>query len=259
MPDLPDEGHELDVVVHERVKGKGLLRVPRLYAVGALLLDDLEQAAVFLVCGEGALGAVSNNEILVRIGGFAVEKPAGLDRARAVQVVDRIRGHVLDDVLAGVELADVLDLAGLVVLRLHADALRLHAEVDVLGHQDDPVRPVLAREVMRQGEYPVIGVVLPEYSPQLLAHLHVGVHDEESAGPEPHALAQEVVADERIELAGEFARVVVDDLVAALELVDFFEQGYGDDDVMLFEGVDAPVIIENDVGVENENFIGITL
>jgi hypothetical protein len=70
---------------------------------------------------------------------------------------------------------------------------------------------------------------------------------------------RDLVADERIELAGEFARVVVDDLVAALELVDFFEQGYRNDDVMLFEGVDAPVIIEDDVGVENENFIGITL
>jgi hypothetical protein len=70
---------------------------------------------------------------------------------------------------------------------------------------------------------------------------------------------RDLVADERIELAREFARVVVDDLVAALELVDFFEQGNRNDDVMLFEGVDAPVIIEDDVGVENENFIGITL
>src|SRR5208337_4271709 len=58
-----------------------------------------------------------------------------------------------------------------------------------------------------------------------------------------------------VELAGKLARVEVDDLVALLELVDLLQHGDGDHDRVLLEGVDAVVVVEDDVRVQDEDLV----
>jgi hypothetical protein len=57
------------------------------------------------------------------------------------------------------------------------------------------------------------------------------------------------IAAQLIERAGELASVEIDGVVALLELVEFFEDSDGYDDVVLFKLCDTTAVMENYVGV----------
>ena len=67
-----------------------------------------------------------------------------------------------------------------------------------------------------------------------------------------HAAVKYAVARERVQRAREFARIEVDDLAAALEVVDFLNDGQRYDDVVVLKLVDAGRIVQNDVRVQDE-------
>lgn len=70
-----------------------------------------------------------------------------------------------------------------------------------------------------------------------------------------YACREEGVASEQIERAREFPRVIVALLFAFFEVIELFQHGDGYDDVVLFELIDAGTVVQNDVGVEDEDFL----
>jgi hypothetical protein len=67
-------------------------------------------------------------------------------------------------------------------------------------------------------------------------------------------LGQHVAAGEAVELADELAGLQVEDRVALLELVQLFEDGNGDGDVVFLEVEDGVEVVEDDRGVEDKDF-----
>jgi hypothetical protein len=76
--------------------------------------------------------------------------------------------------------------------------------------------------------------------------------DRTQALPQRAALGGEHVAGERVEAAKKLAGLEVDVFVAALELVEFLEHRDWNRDVVLLEIADAAAVVEDDVGVEDE-------
>ena len=237
------------------IQGEGLLRVPRLDPVRAPFLDVAERPFLRVVDGKRALVLVSDDEVLVREGVAAHGDLFQADGAFLEKLVDQPAIHVLEDVLALVQLVHAGDLARLVVLRLDPDALGLHADVDVLGDQDHAVLAVFLGKVERQGDDAMVGFVLPEHVAEERIPLDVRLHDESAAAGQRDPIAQELVPAHGIELAGELARVEVDGLVPFLELVDLLQHGDRDDNIVLLERADAVVVMKDDVCVEHEDFV----
>ena len=74
------------------------------------------------------------------------------------------------------------------------------------------------------------------------------------SGAEIDAAVKEFVAAEGVEGAEELAGVVVEGFVALFELIELLEDDDGHDDVVFFEVVEAGAVVEDDVGVEDEDF-----
>jgi len=69
-----------------------------------------------------------------------------------------------------------------------------------------------------------------------------------------NAVAKQLIAEKRVKLTGKLARIVVDDLIAPLELVYLLKQGDGYDNIMFLKGVEAPVVIEHHIGIKDKVF-----
>ena len=148
------------------------------------------------------------------------------------------------------------DLAGLVVLGGNPQRLGLHAQVDVLGDQYHLAVAAGSAEHVGQGEDAVVRLGAGES----LAHqrrLGLADLDEQAAVvvAQGEAFGQETRPRQAVELADELPRLGVDRVVAALEGVEFLEDDDGDGHVVLGEVVDAGVIVENHVGVEDEQLL----
>jgi len=70
--------------------------------------------------------------------------------------------------------------------------------------------------------------------------------------PDLYAAVKELVTAQQIKGADKLAGVKVQGVIALLELVKLFENGYGNNDVVLLELVDAGAVVKDDVGVEDE-------
>src|SRR5690554_7988038 len=67
-----------------------------------------------------------------------------------------------------------------------------------------------------------------------------------------HALAEELLSGQFVHLAYKLPGLKVDLLVALLELVELFEHGDGQHHVVVLKIVQALVVVQEHVGVENE-------
>ena len=83
--------------------------------------------------------------------------------------------------------------------------------------------------------------------------LAVGEDDaQEPPAGQRHALGERALGAERVQVAGDQAGVAAQLGQVALELVDLLDDVDRDDDVVVVEAEDAPRIVEQDVGVEDE-------
>ena len=164
-----------------------------------------------------------------------------------------IRIHVHDLPFEVVEVF-VVHPAGLVVLRGHADGLRLQAQVDVLGHQGHKTARVLLPHPQGGGQDPVVlGVVLEqvgEFGGEGVVGFDLDVAE---PLPEGDALGPELpLVGELVDVPHEGAGIEREGVVALLELVQFLDHGDGDHEVVLLEPLDRLVVVQDDVGVEDE-------
>ena len=120
--------------------------------------------------------------------------------------------------------SSIFYLSRFIVLSPDTDALRLHAQVDILGHETHAILAVLACHVVGYGEYAMIRFILPEELAYISVFLDVRVYDDGAARVENDALAEQAVAHQRVELTGELPGVVVDYFVAFFKVVHLFEQ-----------------------------------
>ena len=59
---------------------------------------------------------------------------------------------------------------------------------------------------------------------------------------------------ERVDDTHKFAGMEIDGFVALLEFVQFFENRNRYNDIVVLELVDASAVVQNDIGIENEDF-----
>jgi len=69
-----------------------------------------------------------------------------------------------------------------------------------------------------------------------------------------NAAVKELIGTYFIEIPDELAGIVVDDLAALFELVEFFKNRDRDDDVVFVKTMDAGIVVQDNVGVEDEDF-----
>jgi hypothetical protein len=114
---------------------------------------------------------------------------------------------------------------------------------------------VLLRDVVGDVEDAVVFLLdIGKEQLQVLVHLLVEANVEGAlVYAQGHAAVEELAGAQTIELAHELAGMVIDGLAAFLELIEFLQHGNGEDDVVLVEVVDARAVVEDDVGVEDED------
>ncbi len=252
---LPRDADELDLRVRQRIQGEGLLGVARGDAVGGQFVHPAQHGLFAVVGGERRLLAVAQDQVLVRHQRL-VEGQLGGRHRKGVRVhpIHQRLGHTLLEPDAGIERRDVLDVIVAVVLRHQAEGLGLHAQVDVLAHEDDLPAPVLpgepigdvqdlvVRRARLEGQAEVVVVLtahLDDDVAEVLANLDPGV--------------KQGLLGQAVECAQELARLEVDGFVTLLETVELLEHRDGNDDVVLLELVHALAVVKDDVGVEHEH------
>ena len=100
----------------------------------------------------------------------------------------------------------------------------------------------------------MVGGVLQESILQHIAAIAAKNHPH-TPHPRPQraALSREHIASQGIEPAEEFAGLKIDVFVAPLELVEFLEHRERDRHIMFFEIMDAAVVVEDHIGVEDKD------
>ena len=137
------QGHERDGGIQAGVQGEALLVVARADAVGLLRAHEHDLAPLVVIAG--ADGGTAQVELVQLVGlglllGDRLPVDAVVLPIGELLDVLGVRIHIHDLALEVVQVL-VVHAAGLVVLRGHADGLRLQAQVDVLGHQGDETGP----------------------------------------------------------------------------------------------------------------------
>lgn len=250
-----DEG---DVVVEEGGEGEGLFGVAGGDAEDGAFVDAFEGVGEGVEGDEGGFAGVFEDEVFVGDeGGIEGHFVGGEFEGDLVHGFDDIFGDVFDGAAAGVEGGDVGDVVGFVVLGGEADGFGLHAEVDVFADEDEGAVGFAGVEVEGDVEDLVVGFVGGEEAVEFFVDDGFdGDADGAAAAAEADAFGEEGVAAHAVEAADEFAGVEVDGFVAFFEVVEFFEDGDGEGDVVFLEVFEAAAVVEDDVGVEDEEFFG---
>ena len=76
--------------------------------------------------------------------------------------------------------------------------------------------------------------------------------DFSEARSDRHAAVEQVFAAQQIQCADKFSGMIVEDFTAFFELIEFFKNCYGDDDVVFRKLIDTGAVVKDDVGVKNE-------
>ena len=233
---------------------EGLLGVARRDAVGAHLLDALEQSRLGVVAGEGRLLRRLEDEVVVGRRRLDAERRGGERALHEERVEGRLVRH-LDREVAAAQLLDVADLDRLVVLGEQVERPCLEPQVDVLGDEDDAAAGLRLAQPQRGAEDAVVVGVAAEDARRLgqLAVVGQHAHAPRRRAVERDPLAQQVAAREGVELADELPRLQVHHAVALLELVELLEHGDRHRHVVLLEVLERLAVVEDHRGVEDED------
>jgi hypothetical protein len=68
-----------------------------------------------------------------------------------------------------------------------------------------------------------------------------------------HAAVEQLVGAENIKVPDELPGMIVNNLAAFFELIELFQDRDRYDDIMFIEMVDAGAVMENDIGIKDEN------
>ena len=149
-----------------------------------------------------------------------------------------------------------------IILRFEAQRTRLDAHVDVLGDQDDGAFGVQALLVDDHGEDLVVGLGGGQTGRQI-GRNRLRLQEQASArqllrGAEKFDTVFDaivVTADDVVENAGDLAGVARDFRKSLLVVVELFQRHDRQEDVVFFKAIDAGRIVQQDVGVENEELV----
>ena len=163
---------------------------------------------------------------------------------------------------AGVQQVGVVEhVIARVIFGADAERVGLDAQVDVLRDQDDVAVGVALAEVERDAEEGVVGGAGRHAVGQAAAHrLHVKVQAPRiqlrRVRRQPHAAADVALGlfHQLVQEPAHLAHVARDLGHADLGLVEFLEHDDGEVDVVLVEAQDRGRVVDQDVGVENEDF-----
>ena len=159
-----------------------------------------------------------------------------------------LRRHV-HHACARVELM-VIDLVVVEILGGDAEDVGLDAQVQVLRHQEDPSDKLLAQAV-GHGEDPVVRLLRVEAGREI-AHgvLVVELDAQPPARGKRHACRQTTRLAHPVELLGNDTGVAPDFVLPFLLVVDFLDDGHGDDHLVVFEGKEGPRVVKQHVRVQ---------
>ena len=166
--------------------------------------------------------------------------------------------------VAGVQQAEVVERAVvLVVLGRYAEDAGLDAQVDVLRHQHHRRAGARLAQFEDRGQdavvrHPAVGVRglggalrgLEQQAPDLRAAAQAQVLGPRQAQAGADATLA-VSFDQLVDEAADLARVTRDLGRALLGVVEFFENGHRDEDVVLFEAEQGGRVVHEHVGVEH--------
>jgi hypothetical protein len=67
-----------------------------------------------------------------------------------------------------------------------------------------------------------------------------------------HASVKQLVGTQIIKLSHKLTGMVIYDLASFFKVIEFFEDCYRNDDVVLFKVIDTGTVVQNNVGIEDE-------
>jgi len=127
------ERNELNVGVHQYIHGKGLFGVAWLNAVSADFIYALQPVALLVVGGKGVAVAALEQKVLVGAR-FQLQRSGIKPLATCVQRADLLGCHLYHFGIL-FNLVNVLYLPRKVVLRVHTQRFRLHAQIYIFAYQ----------------------------------------------------------------------------------------------------------------------------
>ena len=149
----------------------------------------------------------------------------------------------------------LLHTVGHVVLDLHPCSLGFHAQVDVLGHQGDEAVRIVVPYPDRGSKDPVVRDIVVEHVLHGLRERMVGLdlYVAQVLAYRHPVRSEGLAFGDAVDVAHEPSGVVGELVVAFLELVKFLDHHDRYHDVVVLELADSLVVVEDDVGVQDED------
>jgi hypothetical protein len=254
---LAGERHQLEIVIGEGIEGEGLLGVPRVDPVGALLVYAPQHSGAGDKGNQSRTGRALDHEKLVGHQRLLQIQARRVHLAlRAVEVGDHVCRRVLDGSIAPLEGRQVGHVIGGVVLGHQANGLGLHAQIHVLADQNHlPVGVVLGVAV-RRVEDCVVGLLASEHAGNVRMEILLEAdHDVAETGTDGQAAVEQLVGAQGVKRPHKLPRVKIEAPAPLLEAVQFLYHGDWNEDVVVLELVDAAAVVKNDVGVEYKDLL----
>ena len=148
----------------------------------------------------------------------------------------------------------VTNVVGSVVLSHQSDGAGFHPQIDVLADENDGVVFVFLRNVVSDIENAVI-FFLSIGKDQLQVRVHFFIEADGQytlAFSQSHIAVEKLAGTQLVDFPDKFPGMMVDDLRALLELIEFLKNRDRDDNIVFLEVVDTGTVMEDDIGIENE-------
>ena len=143
-----------------------------------------------------------------------------------------------------------------IVLSHHSCGLRLHPEVDVLGDEGSETSGIIVPDPYCSGENPVVLDVVVEKVLHIVREgvVRLDLDVAETLAERDSGLAEHLPFGEPVDQPHEAPCIETQGIIAFLELVQLLYHGNRNDNVIVLELLDRLVVVQDDIGVEHEDF-----
>ncbi len=171
--------------------------------------------------------------------------------------VDHVARDVLFKAVAFVNGRDILDVVGGIIFGNEPDGFGLDPQVHVFGDQGHFAVGVFFGQAIGAVKDLVVGLVVLEVRLEVGVEALVELDEEVALVPaDGDPAVKDAFGADLVEFFQEMPRLEVEGFVAFFEFVELFNDRDGNNNIMFLELVKAGAIMEDDIGVEDEEFRG---
>ncbi len=250
------ETHQLDIGIVEHFESESLFGIAGKDAEIIVLVNLFDLFRKRIVACQHTIAIAFQNKALIGFDGhFKIEFVEIHTRRLRINFVDQVGINSFEGFFAFIKNIDVHYLVVDVIFGQQSQRTGFHAKIDIFRNQNGFHLRIFFRNIDHCRKNAVVGRVFGKG----FRYAYVGfrtVYDIKFASTDAQigAIGKERIIGDFVQFANESAGIIIDLVTSFFKLIQFFEYHKGDVNIVFFEIVQAFVVVENDIGVEDEIF-----